>query len=202
MNLKGIFSYCFTTLVAEPFPIRADSRLVPSQWETSLHSNTVSHWLGVNLAKVYFHTALLHWYQIHFLLVCGIRADSRLAPSQWETSLQSNAVSHWLGANLAKVYFHTALLHWYQSRFLLVCVVWLPWGHSPLIPSSIPLPWYHQITCVAASKNAFMLLPIFKTCVFVVERDKIDGLVQERCNSNVLALELYVFLALTHRNNR
>ena len=28
------------------------------------------------------------------------RVDSRLAPSQWETSLQSNAVSHWLGANL------------------------------------------------------------------------------------------------------
>ena len=27
-------------------------------------------------------------------------ADSRLAPSQWETSLQSNSVSHWLGANL------------------------------------------------------------------------------------------------------
>ena len=28
------------------------------------------------------------------------RAHSRLAPSQWETSLQSNAVSHWPGANL------------------------------------------------------------------------------------------------------
>ena len=28
------------------------------------------------------------------------RVDSRLAPSQWETSLQSNTVSHWLGANL------------------------------------------------------------------------------------------------------
>ena len=28
------------------------------------------------------------------------RADSTLAPSQWETSLQSNAVSHWMGANL------------------------------------------------------------------------------------------------------
>ena len=27
------------------------------------------------------------------------RADSRLEPSQWETSLQCNAVSHWLGAN-------------------------------------------------------------------------------------------------------
>ena len=28
------------------------------------------------------------------------RIASRLAPSQWETSLLSNAVSHWLGANL------------------------------------------------------------------------------------------------------
>ena len=28
---------------------RADSRLAPSQWETSLHSNTVSHWLSANL---------------------------------------------------------------------------------------------------------------------------------------------------------
>ena len=28
------------------------------------------------------------------------RADARFAPSQWETTLQSNAVSHWLGANL------------------------------------------------------------------------------------------------------
>ena len=28
------------------------------------------------------------------------RADSRLAPGQLEMSLQSNAVSHWMGANL------------------------------------------------------------------------------------------------------
>ena len=28
------------------------------------------------------------------------RADSRFVPSQWEMSLQSNAISHWLGANL------------------------------------------------------------------------------------------------------
>ena len=28
------------------------------------------------------------------------RTDSRLAPSQWEMLLQSNAVSHWLGTNL------------------------------------------------------------------------------------------------------
>ena len=34
------------------------------------------------------------------LLNSNYRADSRLAPSQWETSLQSSAVSHWLGSNL------------------------------------------------------------------------------------------------------
>ena len=31
---------------------------------------------------------------------CRLKADSRLAPSQWDPALQSNAVSHWLGANL------------------------------------------------------------------------------------------------------
>ena len=30
-------------------------------------------------------------------------ADSRSAPSQWETPLQSNAVSHWLGTNLESI---------------------------------------------------------------------------------------------------
>ena len=30
----------------------------------------------------------------------NFKADSRFAPSQWETLLQSNAVSHWLSANL------------------------------------------------------------------------------------------------------
>ena len=33
--------------------------------------------------------------------VCHIiRADSRFAPSQWETSLQSNTIPHWLGTGL------------------------------------------------------------------------------------------------------
>ena len=34
------------------------------------------------------------------LLIFKIRADSRFGPNQSETSLQSNAVSHWLGASL------------------------------------------------------------------------------------------------------
>ena len=37
------------------------------------------------------------------------RADSRYAPSQWETALQSSAVSHWLGTNLESALYPTRL---------------------------------------------------------------------------------------------
>ena len=33
------------------FKYRADSRFVPSQWETSLLCNDVSHWLGASLGS-------------------------------------------------------------------------------------------------------------------------------------------------------
>ena len=46
-------------------------------------------------------------------------ADSRFVPSQWETSLQSNTISHWLGANL-----ESALMqHLPVWRWDTVCVV-------------------------------------------------------------------------------
>ena len=51
--------------------LRADSRFAPKQWETSLQSNTISHWQVANLES-----ALNSW----------------LAPSQWEASLQNNIV--------------------------------------------------------------------------------------------------------------
>ena len=37
--------------------------------------------------------------EVPLKFICN-RADSRLAPSQWGMSLQSNAISHWLGTNL------------------------------------------------------------------------------------------------------
>ena len=43
-----------------------------------------------------------------------IRADSMFAPSQWETSLQSNVVSHWQGPNLQSALYHG----WYCSLFI------------------------------------------------------------------------------------
>ena len=45
---------------------------------------------------------LTHWSYVFLALThrYDSRPDSRFAPSQWETSLHSNVVSHWLVANL------------------------------------------------------------------------------------------------------
>ena len=49
-----------------------------------------------------------------FMVKIYHRADSRLAPSQWETSLQCNAVSYWPSANLESA------LYYLKSRLSLV----------------------------------------------------------------------------------
>ena len=73
----------------------------------------------------YVKCSLIGW---HF------RADFRLAPSQWETSLQSNAVSHWLGANL-----ETALHFTHMIGIS-------PWEKSPdVLGVFSPLSYAHYI---------------------------------------------------------
>ena len=44
------------------------------------------------------------------IVVRSYRTASRFAPSQWETLLQSNNVSHWLGANLEWALYYQAIL--------------------------------------------------------------------------------------------
>ena len=51
----------------------------------------------------------------------SLRADSGLAPSQWETSLQSNDVSHWLGAKKPRISPGSHwIIHW--GRLTHICV--------------------------------------------------------------------------------
>ena len=95
---------------------RADSRLVPSQWEMSLRSNVISHWMGAiladsRLASSQWETSVKRNTISHWL--GAILADSRLAPSQWKTLVQSNGVSHWLGAILESTltYVHTQVIN-------------------------------------------------------------------------------------------
>ena len=57
-----------------------------------------------------------------------IRADSRFAPSQWETALQtwqSNAVSHWLGATLESAWVLSPLTV-YAAMVLIASCSWMP----------------------------------------------------------------------------
>ena len=77
------------------------------------------------------------------------RANSRSAPSQWEMSLPSNAISHWLGANL-----DSAL----KSLFMLSLEYSVLWGldkyhgcwspgttESQVISSHCSITWWYSL---------------------------------------------------------
>ena len=68
------------------------------------------------------------------------RADSRPAPSQWKTSLQSNVVSHWLCANLELALVHTfygCIKMGYISAGGILPVLQAP--NNVFLPDSYPL---------------------------------------------------------------
>ena len=60
--------------------------------------NAAHWWIQLVLPLLEILTYILMWWN---------RVDSRFAPSQWETALLCNDVSHWLGANL-----ESALMEW------------------------------------------------------------------------------------------
>ena len=64
-------------------------------------------------------------------------ADSRLAPNQWETSLPSNAVSHWLGANLESALYTMShmIFTWWHHDMEMLSALW------PLCTSHWKIPF-------------------------------------------------------------
>ena len=72
------------------------------------------------------------------------RADFRLAPKHWETSLQCNAVSHWFGANLeSALRFRTwALLRGaHVSQYARNHYAWWAWSGDYVLLSHGPPNW-------------------------------------------------------------
>ena len=70
------------------------------------------------------------------------RTDSRFAPSQWETSLQSKAVSHWLGVNLeSTLCLHPHLI----AQFRLIIRLQIPSG--PWFNKKMPTYQYRKSYC-------------------------------------------------------
>ena len=45
------------------------------------------------------------------------KANSRLAPRQWETVLQCNTISHWLGTNLGSALIYSGVPSYISSQF-------------------------------------------------------------------------------------
>ena len=72
-----------------------------------------------------------------------LQADSRFAPNQWETPLQSNGVSHWLGANLK-----SALpCHWDASK---LDNIWCLFWNGPL---------YYKVPLTSLVKLLLLVIP-------------------------------------------
>ena len=79
------------------------------------------------------------------------RADYRFAPSQWEMSLQSNAVCHWLGANLESA------LTLKQSRFITHFFLCTRLISIRGCKSSIPVPYHlHRATVLTARMTNYI----------------------------------------------
>ena len=100
------------------FPLHVDTRGI-SRTVAIVHSTLVDIWNAKMKPKV-----KLHWEE----MVIDMQCYSRLAPSQWETSLQSNAVSHWLGANLESALMCSVTARCEPGCELNVCVE--AWHHG------------------------------------------------------------------------
>ena len=82
------------------------------------------------------------------------RADSRLAPSQWETSLQCNTASHWLGANLESA---LVPMPWHENTavcLLLLCITGIELNETSTAQSRVF--WF----------GLFVYLFVFVCCCF------------------------------------
>ena len=90
-----------------------------AMWSPDLHFGVqmISFKAADEIAQIYPCPASIQplvWFNFAYNHVSNsiFRADSRLVPSQWETLLQSNAISHWLGAYLEStliLYMHNIL---------------------------------------------------------------------------------------------
>ena len=119
-----------------------------SALKLSIFKKYISHKLSF-LMKLMTHRHMpLVFHPLYHLSLLD-RADSRLAPSQWETSLQSNAVSHWLGASL-----ESAL-----SKYSPMCPILTSGAIKAMVPSSCP--WNSPAAvCRDASRAAAPKSPI------------------------------------------
>ena len=107
---------CYISCCPASMCNRADSRFAASQWEISLQSNTISHWLGANLQS-----ALCNGCSHSVVYVSQVKMSLTtphwFMPSQWEMVFLCNNVSHWLDAIIESALIQiTEFTRWYTLR--------------------------------------------------------------------------------------
>ena len=110
----------------------------------------------MNLCKTDTGKTQIHVHVGEFLWVDTSRADSRLAPCQWETSLQSNIVSHWLGANLESAL--TSSYFGFASCNVICMVQWL-------------LGWFLFLFQLTDGGNFICRWMLMSSCINVSDQD-------------------------------
>ena len=112
-----------------------------------------------------------------FCLKYNIRTDFRLAPSQREASLQSNAVSHWLGSNLESTLsmFYSSNIWLINILFPAICTVRCQNGGVCIAPDTCHCPdglsgdhcQYQWVNSIHPGQNGRHFADDIFRCIFV-----------------------------------
>ena len=118
---------------------RADSWLAPSQWETSLQSNAVSHWLGANLESallqivaVIIPILLTHWGRVTHICVSTLTimgSDNGLAPGRRQTIIWTNdgiLLTRPLGTNFSEILVGIQIFSFKKMHLKMASAKWRP----------------------------------------------------------------------------
>ena len=120
---------------------RADSRFAPSQWETALHCNDVSHWLGASLESALFRLCSSVSLHRHCVSVPIVPLPTKQVLIVWvnvlhekpwdDTSFKDKFVLHniihqvcSISNEKSKASKHCVLNHWQLYCLFMGCLGW------------------------------------------------------------------------------
>ena len=152
---------------------RADSRFVPSQWETSLKSNTVSHWMGANLESALVHKCYLNSRNFHYrykMVSCCLIFIKKY-PHTWKDSFhiemrpRQRTSNVYLFVQLPILPFICPSLTWVLAH--LISNLWSDWLWTWVMCSLWDFPGLiHIWSWVTPLFPAFWLMEYFPTDFF------------------------------------
>ena len=113
---------------------RADSRFTPSQWETGLLCNTVSHWLGESLESTLY-------------------AASIIAGDYWDNTLRARQNGQYIADNIFSCIF-------FNENSYIVILISLKSGNKPLAEPILACFFRHSASMSQVRSRGWFTKPI------------------------------------------